>query len=152
MHLFFIAALALGAVADLGATPPPQTSPGTLTGTVTDAVTGRPIGGALVATGPGGFAAMTDSSGRYQVTVPAATYSVGVSVQGRPSQTVFGVGVRSGTTTTLDFALAVAPSTGVLTGIVQNAGAAAEPLPNALVKLAPGNASATTNDAGAYAV
>jgi hypothetical protein len=78
---------------------------GTLQGTVTDSVTTNPIQGAQVDVTPAGGTAFTDASGNYSMTLPIGTYDVTASANGYTPQTVNGVVITDGGTTTQDFQL-----------------------------------------------
>jgi len=56
----------------------PDTSWGTLTGTITSCATGAPLSGVIVNLS-NGFAGATDASGNYSIRVPAATYTATAS-------------------------------------------------------------------------
>jgi N-acetylneuraminic acid mutarotase len=91
---------------------------GTLTGTVTDSTNGNPIAGATVhASGPIDVSTTTGVDGSYSLTLVVGTYDVTASAFGYVSETVNGVVINDGVTTTQDFALAPAPS-GSLSGTV----------------------------------
>jgi hypothetical protein len=81
---------------------------GDLTGTVTDATNNQPIEGALVSTSSG--STTTDAQGQYQLTLPTGTYDVTFSAFGYSSETVNGVVITDGGTTTQNAALDPAPS------------------------------------------
>jgi N-acetylneuraminic acid mutarotase len=81
---------------------------GDLTGTVTNSSNNQPIAGALVSTSNG--TTTTDSQGHYTLTLPAGTYDVTFSAFGFNTETVSGVVITDGGTTTLDAALDPAPS------------------------------------------
>jgi len=86
---------------------------GTLQGTVTDASTSSPINGATVTAGSN--TTTTNASGFYQFTnVPVGTYSVSASAPGYNNNTVSGVNVTNGGTTTQNIALSLAPTSGCL--------------------------------------
>jgi hypothetical protein len=76
---------------------------GTISGTVTDAVTNDPIAGAQVTAGSA--QAVADASGHYSMSVPVGTYSVTASASGYQSETFSGESVANGQTVSLDFAL-----------------------------------------------
>lgn len=76
---------------------------GQLTGTVTDASTSKPIADATVSTSVG--STTTDSSGHYAMTLAAGSYNVTVSAFGYATQTLTGVQVTDGGTTTQNVAL-----------------------------------------------
>ncbi len=83
----------------------PQT--GRLVGRVTDASTGRGIGGAVLLLDPDPFnyCPITDSDGQFSFDAPAGTYNLTASAEGYQSQTRAGVTVRAGQTTTVNFVL-----------------------------------------------
>lgn len=98
----------------------PNTTPGSITGHVTDSGTGAAISGATVSYSGG--STTTDSSGAYTLNnVPAGTYNVTASHSGYTSQTS-SVTVNAATASTLNFPLAAVPTTGAgtLTGQVTN--------------------------------
>jgi N-acetylneuraminic acid mutarotase len=90
---------------------------GTVSGTVTDAGTGKPLSGAEVDVGS--QPAFTTSSGTYTLTVPVGTYTVTAKDFGYATQTASGVQVTDGQTTTESFALQTVPSV-ALTGTVSD--------------------------------
>jgi acid phosphatase len=97
-----------------------NTSPGTITGHVTDSATGAAIAGASVSYSGG--STTTDSTGSYTFTsVPAGTYSVTASHSGYVNQTN-SVTVSPATTSTLNFQLTAASTTnpGTISGRVTN--------------------------------
>ncbi len=82
---------------------------GNLQGTVTDADTTAPIANALVNLGSG-IMTFTDASGFYQVLgVPEETYTVAAQAYGYSIQSVSGVVISNGVTTTQDFTLTQLP-------------------------------------------
>ncbi len=98
----------------------PRGPVGTLNGTVSNAATGTPLGGAQVnVTGPVNRSATTGASGTFQFTLPVGSYSITVSAFGfiNGSETVT---ITEGETTTQDFPLTPAPS-GTLSGTVSGA-------------------------------
>lgn len=98
----------------------PNTTPGSITGHVTDSSTGAAISGATVSYSGG--STTTDSSGGYTLNnVPAGTYNVTAAQSGYTSQTS-SVTVNTATASTLNFQLAAVPTTGsgTLTGQVTN--------------------------------
>ena len=98
----------------------PNTTPGSITGHVTDSSTGAAISGATVSYSGGSTA--TDSSGAYTLNnVPAGTYNVTASQSGYTNVTS-SVTVNAATASTLNFQLAAVPTTGAgtLTGQVTN--------------------------------
>jgi hypothetical protein len=74
--------------------------PGMLTGTVTSAVDGSPIFGAMVVAGA--YTAMTDEEGNYSIVLDAGTYNVVFSKTGFTSVTVTGVVITETQTTVVD--------------------------------------------------
>jgi hypothetical protein len=101
----------IGAFGFPGCTPVGE---GTLTGTVTDAGTGAPIAGAVVALGS--RTTTTDGSGGYSFRVPAGTYpSVTATFPGSISATFTNIVITDGGVTTRDFALDQAPASACFT-------------------------------------
>jgi N-acetylneuraminic acid mutarotase len=99
---------------------------GTLTGTVTDAATGKPLAGALVQAGPG--YARTSKTGHYDLTVPAGSYTVsGLDFAGYATQAQSGVAVAAGQTVTENFTLKPAPDV-TLSGTVKDGSGQGWPL------------------------
>ena len=96
-----------------GSAPPPLPTTGSISGTVTDAGTGDPIGGAGVST-DSGQSTTTDGSGNYTLSdVPTGTRSVTASASGFASSTAE-TSVSEDQTSTLNFSLA-AVETGLVT-------------------------------------
>ncbi|MBI5839038.1 MAG: carboxypeptidase regulatory-like domain-containing protein [Chloroflexi bacterium] len=91
---------------------------GTLTGLVTDASSSPLMDAAIELTG--GYSTITDATGHYTIDVPAGSYDVTASKYGYVSQTVTGLSVTNGGTTTQNFALTVA-ATHTISGVVTNA-------------------------------
>jgi hypothetical protein len=80
--------------------------PGVITGTVTDSSTSAAIGGATVSCTCSGTNQTTNGSGSYTFSsVPPGTYSMTFAASGHVSQTVSGIIVNSGSTTTETVAL-----------------------------------------------
>ena len=101
-----VAALALVAavVPYLGA----SAGSGVISGRITSSVTGLPVVGATVTTKPPTASATTDSWGSYQVSVPAATYSVVAKAGGYNDNTA--VATNDGiSTTTVNLAMVPIP-------------------------------------------
>src|SRR5205823_4796574 len=91
---------------------------GNLQGTITNASTSSPINGANVTAGAN--STTTNGSGFYQFTgIPVGTYSVSASAPGYTSNSVAGVNVTDGGTTTQNIALTPAPTTGCFTDTTQ---------------------------------
>ncbi len=93
---------------------------GTLTGTVTDAGTGDPIGGAEVSAGA--VTTKTEDDGTYSVLLPVDTYDVSASAYGYGEETVNGVEITEDTTTTVDFALDALPAVDVSGTVTDGSG------------------------------
>lgn len=95
---------------------------GTLAGTVTDAATGDPIGGATVSafTELRTFSATTASDGTYELFLAAGSYSVTAVAFGYAMSTAEGVTIITDVTTTRGFALDALPRHNV-TGVVSAA-------------------------------
>lgn len=74
--------------------------PGMLTGTVTSAVDGSPIFGAMVIAGP--YTAMTNEDGTYQIILDAGLYNLTFSKTGYTSVSVTGVVITETQTTVVD--------------------------------------------------
>ncbi len=88
-----------------GCTP---TGFGTLNGTVVNASSLAPIGGAQVQAGA--YVAITQPNGSYAMNLPSGTYDVTASAFGYSPETVNGIVITDGNTTTQDFALTPAAS------------------------------------------
>src|SRR5262249_58207802 len=103
---------------------PSSSSPGTISGRVSDSSTGAALAGATVSYSGG--STTTDSSGNYTLSnVAAGTVSVTASMTGFTSQTS-SVTVSSGATSTLNFSLAPSNSLpGTIAGRVTNSSSAA---------------------------
>jgi uncharacterized repeat protein (TIGR01451 family) len=120
--------------------------PGTLSGTVTDAITKAAIASAKVQI-TNGRSTTTDNGGNYSFALPPGTYDLSVNATNYAGATATGVAVVSNATTTKSFALTPLP--GALQGIVTSTSPAGTPIAGATVKLA-GGASVTTDATGAY--
>ena len=119
--------------------------PGTITGTVTNSLTGEPIAGANVTAN--GYSATTNSSGAYVIPdVPLGNYTVTASAAKYVNQSKTAT-VTAGTTTTLDFELT--PLNGTISGIVTDS-STGDPISEATVTA--NGMSATTNSSGAYTI
>ena len=98
--------------------------PGFITGTVSSSGDGTPIAGATVTAAPhggsGGGKTTTDAGGEYLLALVPATYDLTTSAFGYSPETVWGIGVTTGTTTVRDFSLTPLP-TGILRGQVTDA-------------------------------
>jgi subtilisin family serine protease len=125
---------------------------GTITGRVTDSVSGAALPGASVtATGPASASTTTDAAGRYTLTVPAGTYSVTAAVALYQSGTVNNVVVTANASTTANIALR--PNFGTLTGKITNVNTGAA-VPNASITVfgTGGTFRATSDAAGNYSI
>lgn len=125
---------------------------GTLTGTVTDAVTGNPIEGAHVSSGV--FGGFTNADGVYTIFLPENTYDLTATAFGYLPGTANGVEVIVDTITTQNFALDLAPSRQV-SGVVSDGtvGGHAWPLYAAITILGyPGGTIYTNPLDGSYSV
>ncbi len=80
------------------------TTGGVLEGTVSDATSGSPLTGVLVATYSGGYSDQTDAQGLYSMDVAAGSYSLTASLDGYQSATQT-VTVDANQSATTDFAL-----------------------------------------------
>ncbi|MEA2633982.1 MAG: large repetitive protein [Chloroflexota bacterium] len=115
----------------------------TLTGTVTDASTARPIPGATVSAGTSN--ATTNGSGVYSISgLAPGAYTATTTATGYASQSA-SVTMTAGATTTQNFALA--PNPGTITGTVTDSGSTA-PIAGATVSY--GGGSTTTDGSGSY--
>ena len=76
------------------------TVPGSISGTVTDGITGEVLAGVLVTAGS--FQAMTDDNGVYSLVCDANTYNMTFGKVGYQTATATGVVVTSGNVTTVD--------------------------------------------------
>ena len=95
---------------------------GTLQGTVTDASTGAVISGATV-TATGAYSATTNSSGVYQIAnMLVGAYNVTASAFGHQPQTVTGVAISDGVTTTQNISLPQLPAATVQGTITDGSG------------------------------
>jgi subtilisin family serine protease len=85
----------------------PICNTGTLNGTVTDSVSTQPIAGASITTanGPFDYSTSTDANGNYSIDVCEGSYDVTASASGYTDQTVTGIAVTAGNTTTQNFQL-----------------------------------------------
>ncbi|MDT5037539.1 MAG: hypothetical protein QOE03_2724 [Micromonosporaceae bacterium] len=99
---------------------------GTVSGTVTDAGTGRPIVGASVSAGAGG-AATTDAAGHYDLALPVGSHDLVAAALGYASKTVTGVTVAAGATVTANVALVALPRAAI-TGAVRDGSGHSWPL------------------------
>jgi subtilisin family serine protease len=101
----------------------PRGPTGTLTGTVTVAGGGPLANATISAEGPTKRRTLTDAAGNYTLLLPVGEYAVTASAFGYVSQTVTGVVITEGATTTANFALTAAPSATVSGTVTDNTGA-----------------------------
>ena len=115
---------------------------GTISGTVTDSITGNPIEGATVTDGT--RSDTTDASGNYTIeNVPVDTFTITVSISDYLPLSVDGVVVTANDTSLVDFQLVKVP-TGTISGTVTDA-ATGNPVQGAIVS---NGTDADTTDAG----
>lgn len=93
---------------------------GDITGTVTDAATGKPVAGATVSTSA--TSTTTDSQGNYTLVLPAGSYDLTVAAYGYDTKTVSGVQVTNGGTATENEALTPAPTVHVTGTVTDGSG------------------------------
>ncbi|MSM38299.1 MAG: hypothetical protein GJT30_01570 [Geobacter sp.] len=125
---------------------------GTMTGKVTISGSKTAIPGATIkaVASTGTYTATSTSTGTYTMSLPPATYTVTCSATGYNSATASAV-IKSGTRTTLNFALTRATvTTGTLTGTVTNAGGTA--IAGASIATTTGGYTATTDSLGKYTI
>ncbi len=94
---------------------------GDLAGQVTDAGTGKPIGGAVVTLTPSGYSATTDASGHYDVAVPPGSYAATATTFGYTPASRQDLTVTQDQTATANFTLTAVPGHTV-TGTVTDSG------------------------------
>ncbi|HKG58028.1 MAG TPA: carboxypeptidase regulatory-like domain-containing protein [Candidatus Limnocylindrales bacterium] len=126
---------------------------GTLSGTVTDAAGGAPIGGARViaSNGDRDFAATTDATGDYSLFLAAGTYNARADAFGYEVLPAPGVVIVQDTNTDQDFALTALPRFTVSGTVTASEDGSA--IEGASVKaLGTPVVAATTNAAGAYSL
>ena len=123
----------------------------TLSGTVTDAVTGALVSLAEIRLAGGTLATASEHDGRYELLgVPPGTRSLEIRHPRYFPLSEENIGVSEAGVASLDFALEPRPTTGGLQGIVRDAETGA-PVPGALVSVV-GEAAATTDETGRYAL
>lgn len=123
---------------------------GTLSGTVTNSSTSAPLAGATVTAGDA--TGLTDSAGRYTLSVPVGTYDVTAAAFGFGSVTRSGVVVAEDATVTEDFALAPVPSSTV-SGVIRDGSGQNWPLYATInVDGVPGGPVFTNPFTGAYSL
>ncbi|MFI6262620.1 S8 family serine peptidase [Micromonospora sp. NPDC051006] len=110
----------LDALALLNSAPIGDT--GTLAGTVTDAATGSPIGGATVTiTGPADRQVTTGADGKFSTLLPAGDYQVAVAAFGYGGKTTPAT-ITADATTTVNVALTAVPSVTVSGSVTDGSG------------------------------
>ncbi|MEU8298716.1 S8 family serine peptidase [Micromonospora sp. NPDC048909] len=110
----------LDALALLNSAPIGDT--GTLAGTVTDAATGSPIGGATVTvTGPADRQLTTGADGKFSTLLPAGDYQVAVAAFGYGGKTTPAT-ITADATTTVNVALTAVPSVTVSGSVTDGSG------------------------------
>ncbi len=115
---------------------------GTISGSVTDSITGGPIEGAAVSDGT--RSDTTDASGNYTIeNVPVDTFTITASISVYLPFSIDGVVVTANDTSLVDFQLIKVPN-GTISGTVTDA-ATGNPVPGALVS---NGTDADTTDAG----
>ncbi|MEU0785757.1 carboxypeptidase regulatory-like domain-containing protein [Streptomyces sp. NPDC006173] len=106
---------------------------GTLSGTITETSTGKPVSGAKVGvTGTSSMTTTTNPDGTYRIRLAAGRYDVEVSAFAHADKTTRDVMVSADTTTTADVALAAVPLVTV-SGTVADASGHGWPLPAGIV-------------------
>ncbi len=89
--------------------PSPSSSPAAISGVVSDAGTGAPIAGALVATQPASTTATTDTGGAYTLNLSVGTYNVVFTAPGYNANFEGAVNAPAGGTATANRALVPIP-------------------------------------------
>jgi len=122
--------------------------PGAISGVVRDSAN-NPVSGATVSTTPGGYTALTNTSGQYTISnVPPGTYTVQASKSGYGTVTRSNVQVVFNQTTTVNFTFPPAP--GTISGVVRDS--ANNPISAVTVSTTPGGYTAFTNTSGQYTI
>ncbi len=102
-----------------GSTGSAGLSSGTISGSVVDTATSKPLSDALVTASPALFSATTDTNGNFTIqNVPVGIYQITASMGGYQSQTTGYISIVAGKTTNIPFQLSAPPSV----PIVANAG------------------------------
>jgi subtilase family serine protease/N-acetylneuraminic acid mutarotase len=122
---------------------------GTLSGTVTDAATGKPVAGATVTAGQ--FTGTTNSSGQYSFVAATGSYTVTAQAFGYVQQSASGVQVTSGHTSTQNFALTTAVGV-TLSGTVTDGSGQGWPLLAKISISGDPNAAYTSPSTGDYSI
>ncbi|MFE9989790.1 carboxypeptidase regulatory-like domain-containing protein [Streptomyces sp. NPDC005381] len=106
---------------------------GTLSGTITETSTGKPVSGAKVGvTGTSSMTTTTNPDGTYRIRLAASRYDIEVSAFAQADKTTRDVTVSADTTTTADVVLAAVPLVTV-SGTVADASGHGWPLPAGIV-------------------
>lgn len=122
---------------------------GTVTGVITDPVTGLPVVGATVTLTPGGFTGITDATGAYSIQAPAGTYTVSATALGFtavPGTAIVAAGGAVAVNVTV-----TAAANGILTGQVID-GATGLPAVGVTVTANPGGFTAVTGATGSFSL
>ncbi|HEY1914390.1 MAG TPA: carboxypeptidase regulatory-like domain-containing protein [Streptosporangiaceae bacterium] len=93
---------------------------GDVTGTVTNAVTGKPVAGATIKAGV--YSAVTSKTGQYVLGLPAGNHTIKVAVFGYKPQSLKGVTVTQGQDTTENIVLAGLPRVRVTGTVTDGSG------------------------------
>ncbi|MCL5878322.1 MAG: carboxypeptidase-like regulatory domain-containing protein, partial [Deltaproteobacteria bacterium] len=102
-----------------GSTGSAGLSSGTISGSVEDTATSKPLSGALVTASPALFSATTDTNGNFIIqNVPVGIYQITASMGGYQSQTTGYISIVAGKTANIPFQLSAPPSV----PIIANAG------------------------------
>jgi len=123
---------------------------GNLGGTITNAANSEPIEGALVTIEGTTFTDITASDGSYLIEdIEIGTYSVNVTATGYLPETITGVEIFAGETTTLNVGMTTIP--GMIAGTVTNS-ETMEAINGATIIVEGTAYSATTNSSGEYTI
>jgi hypothetical protein len=131
---------------------PALTDRGTVTGTVTDSVTGEPIAGAQIA-GPAGsgIAATSNANGLYSLIATSFVTSLGCAASGYQTQSQ-PISVQPGGSTPLNFSMVKNfTETGTIQGTITNANDGT-PISNATIVFQPGSYSTKSGSNGFYTI
>jgi len=128
---------------------PDNPTPGTISGTVTNASDSTPIVGASVSTSPATSTVTTDAQGKFTITnVAPKTYTVTATAAGFTAGSVSAT-VTAGQTATAN--LALVSTTGTIGGTVTNA-SNSTPIVGASVSTSPATSTVTTDTYGKYTI
>jgi hypothetical protein len=122
IHIFFLGFLiSFLAIGCKGSTGSAGLSTGSITGSVVDTFTDKPLAGALITTSPLSFSTTTDVNGNFAIqNLPIGIYQVTASLSGYISQTTGYISIVAGKTTTIPFKLSSVPLPSTM--VVANAG------------------------------